>query len=138
MSVGCTGLEPAMIGAGVNAVQQGVTYVSGVDSYSFQPARYGDTLEAALKGGEAIGLQVYSQREINPLHTEIRFLFDEDDRLVVDIEHQTDEVTLVQVNIKKKSRRGMGSLYLRALTYELRTAEAYVGQWQSDTDLIGN
>ena len=27
-----------MIGVGVNAVQQGVTYVSGVDSYSFQPA----------------------------------------------------------------------------------------------------
>ena len=41
-----------------------------------------------------------------------------------DVEKQTSEVTLVQVNIKKKSRRGMGALYMRALTHELREAEA--------------
>jgi len=138
LMTGCTGLEPAMIGAGVNAVQQGVTYVSGVDSYSFQPAHYEDTLIAALRAGDAIGLEKYSQREIDETHTQIRFLFDRDDRIVVDIEQQTSEVTLVQVNIKKKSRRGMGALYMRALTHELREAEAYVGQWQDDADLIGN
>ena len=136
--VGCTGIEPAMIGVGVNAVQQGVTYVSGVDSYSFQPARYQDTLAAAMRAGESIGLDMYNVREIDKGHTQLRFLYDEDDRLTVDIEHQTNEVTLVQVNIKKKSRRGMGTLYMRALTYELRSAEAYIGQWQNDTDLIGN
>ena len=135
---GCTGIEPAVIGAGVNAVQQGVTYVSGVDSYSFQPAHFEDTLAAALRAGDAIGLEKYSQRDINETHVQIRFLFDVDDRLVVDVEKQTSEVTLVQVNIKKKSRRGMGALYMRALTHELREAEAYVGQWQDDADLIGN
>ncbi len=135
---GCTGLEPAMIGAGMNAVQQGVTFVSGVDSYSFQPARYKDTLAAALKAGDTIGLAVYSTREIDETHTQIRFLFDEDDRIIVDVKHETDQVTLVQVNIKKKSKRGMGTLYMRALTYELREAKAYIGQWQDDADLIGS
>lgn len=127
-----------MLGVGVNAFQQGVTYVSGVDSYSFQPARYDDTLAAALRAGDSIGLDLYSVREIDPKHSEIRFHFDEDDRLTVEVEHQTDEVTLVEVNLKRKSRRGMGTLYMRALAYELRKAEAYVGQWQDNADLIGN
>ena len=138
LALGCTGIDPAMIGVGVNAVQQGVTYVSGVDSYSFQPARYEDSLSAALRAGESIGLDMYSVREVSEGHTEIRFLYDEDDRLTVQVEHQTNEVTLIQVNIKKKSRRGMGTLYMRALTDELRKAEAYVGEWQDNTDLIGN
>lgn len=137
LMTGCTGLEPGMIGVGMTAVQQGVTYVSGVDSYSFQPASFGDTLAAATQAGESLGLELYNNRAINETHTELRFRFDKDDRLVVEIEHQTDRVTLVQLNVKKKSRRGMGALYMRAITHELRKAGAYFGDWKDNMDLIG-
>ena len=133
----CTGVEPAMIGVGVTAVQQGVTYVSGVDSYSYQPARYENVVIAAERAGSSLGLSVYARREISPTQLEIRYAFDGDDRLTVTIEHQTDLVTLVQINVKKSSRRGMATLYMRGLTYELREADGYNDEWQENLDLIG-
>lgn len=134
---GCTGLEPGVIGVGMTAVQQGVTYVSGVDSYSFQPAYYDDVLVAADRAGEALGLEVYSKREISPTQTEIRFRFDKDDRLTVRIAHQTDTITLVQTNVKRKSRQGIATLFMRALTHGLRDGGGYVGDWMVEADLIG-
>lgn len=126
-----------MIGVGVTAVQQGVTYVSGVDSYSFQPAPFENVVIAAERAGTALDLRVYSRREISETQLELRFSFDDDDRLTVRIEMQTDVVTLVQLNVKKSSRRGMATLYMRGLTHELREADGYSDDWQEDMDLIG-
>lgn len=134
---GCTGLEPGVIGVGMTAVQQGVTYVSGVDSYSFQPAYFDDVLLAADRAGEELDFELYSKREVSPKQTEIRFRFDNDDRLTVQISHQTDTITLVQTNVKRKSRQGVASLFMRALTHELRESGGYVGDWMSEADLIG-
>lgn len=134
---GCTGLEPGAIGVGMTAVQQGVTYVSGVDSYSFQPARFESVVAAAEAAGEELDLEVYARREISPGRIEIRFRFDEDDRLTVEIEKQTDVVTLVRTNVKKKTRQGIASLFMRALTHELREADGYEGDWQDQPDLMG-
>lgn len=134
---GCTGLEPGVIGVGMTAVQQGVTYVSGVDSYSFQPAYYDDVLVAADRAGVELDFELYSKREISPTRTEIRFRFDDDDRLTVQIEHQTDTITLVRTNVKRKSRQGIATLFMRALTHELREGGGYVGDWMTEADLIG-
>lgn len=134
---GCTGLEPGVIGVGMTAVQQGVTYVSGVDSYSFQPAYFDDVLLAADRAGEELDLEAYSKRVVSPTLTEIRFRFDDDDRLTVQVSHQTDTITLVQTNVKRKSRQGVASLFMRALTRELRENGGYVGDWMTEADLIG-
>jgi len=124
---GCTGLEPAAIGAGFNAVQAGVTYVSGANAHSYQPAVYEDVYIAALRAGDRLALELYSDRPVSKSGNQIKFMFGEfgTHRIVVTITRSTDAVTKVVVNTKKKSTRGMSTLYLQMLTDELVSMGAY-------------
>jgi hypothetical protein len=124
---GCTGLEPAAIGAGVNAVQTGVSYVSGRNAYSYQPALYEDVYLAALRAGDRLALELYTDRVVSLTGHEIKYNFGErgTNRIVVTITSSTDAVTKVVVNTKKNSTRGMSTLYLQMLTDELVNMGAY-------------
>jgi len=124
---GCTGLEPAAIGAGFNAVQTGVTYVSGENAHSYQPAVYADVYLAALRAGDRLALELYTDRAVSRAGHQIKYNFGElgTDRIVVTITRSTDAVTKVVVNTKKKSTRGMSTLYLQMLTDELANMGAY-------------
>ena len=124
---GCTGLEPAAIGAGFNAVQTGVTYVSGQNAHSYQPAVYEDVYIAAIRAGDRLALELYSDRPVSKSGNQIKFMFGEfgTHRIVVTITRSTDAVTEVVVNTKKSSTRGMSTLYLQMLADELATMGAY-------------
>lgn len=127
LAAGCTGLEPAAIGAGVNAIQTGVTYVSGRNLYSYQPAVYADVHLAALRAGDRLALELYSDRKVSKTGYEVKYRFGETgaNRIVVTITESTDAVTRVVVNTKKTSTRGMATLFLQIMTDELETLGAY-------------
>lgn len=124
---GCTGIEPAAIGAGFTAVQTGVTYISGSNSYSYQPAVFADVYVAAIRAGDRLALELYTDRVISKAGHEIRYNFGEnkEHRIVVTVTPSTDAVTRVVVNSKKTSTRGMSTLYLEVLTDELVSMGAY-------------
>ncbi len=137
---GCTGIEPAALGFGYNAVQTGVTYISGVDSYSYQPAIYEDVLSACKDAGSNMDLDAYAEREISETKYQIKYTFGprEVDRMVVTVTYATAVVTKVEVNVKEKENSGMSTLYMRVLTQQLLDREAYEPEFEEAVLQFGN
>lgn len=124
---GCTGIEPAAIGAGFTAVQTGAVYVFGVDAYTYQPALYQDVFLAAIYAGDRLALDLYSERKISETRHELRYNFGDynQDRLVVTITRATDAVTKVELNVKEQADSGMSTLYMRMMAAHLVENNAY-------------
>ncbi|GAB5496546.1 MAG: hypothetical protein Phyf2KO_16260 [Phycisphaerales bacterium] len=124
---GCTGLEPAAIGAGITAAQTGAVYVFGVDAYSYQPALYQDVFLSAIYAGDRLALDMYSERKISDARHELRYNFGDlkQDRLIVTITRATDAVTKVELNVKEQADSGMSTLYIRMMSAHLIENNAY-------------
>lgn len=134
MLSGCTGLEPAALGAGFTAVKTGAVYVLGVDAYSYQPAVYQDVFIAAINAGDRLAMDLYSERKISETRHELRYKFGDlaQDRMVVTVTRTTDSVTKVEINVKESADSGMSTLYMRMMAAHLTANNAYDSMLDDD------
>jgi hypothetical protein len=109
---GCTGLEPALVGAAVSGAQTGVTLLSGAEVWSFEIADY-DTVVAAVKQTE----QDLSLRKLNEVEEADRYWvyyrFARTSKLVIEVRRQTEAITSLEAEVGNKDQHGMASLFMR-------------------------
>lgn len=109
---GCTGLEPAIIGAAISGAQTGVTLLSGAETWSFEIADF-DEVVAAVKQTE----QDLALRKLNEIEEEDRYWvyyrFARSARLIIEVRRQTDTITSIEADVGNKDQQGMASLFLR-------------------------
>jgi len=118
----------ALLSAGMAVTQSGVTYVEGKQLRSFELARFEDVDLATERAAEALTLTKINERRRNG-HIWKYFRYNSTGKVVVDIYRQSDTVTSIDIEIKSRSSRGMGSLYLRQVFNELAEADAYLEDW---------
>lgn len=126
---GCTGLEPAMIGAAVSGAQTGVTLLSGGEMRSFELARFDDVVAGVERAAASLALE-----ERKAIRDEGRVWLDyryNGHSMKVEILRRTERVTSVFVTVRKKTHRGMAALFLRDLFHELREAGVYLEDWRT-------
>jgi len=109
---GCTGLEPAVVGAAISGAQTGVTLLSGAEVWSFEIADF-DEVVAAVKQTE-VDLALRKLNEIEePDRYWVYYRFAESARLIVEVRRQTDTITSIEADVGSKDQHGMASLFLR-------------------------
>ncbi|MEM9167742.1 MAG: hypothetical protein AAGB48_12065 [Planctomycetota bacterium] len=132
--VGCTGVEPALIGVGVTAAEAGVAIVDGTDVHAFELARYGDVVAALERAVNTLELERYSRRFIDHQHFVDRYRLGNNRSLVVEIRSVTGSVTMVRTEIKSTLHRGMAALLVRQTYHELSEAGAYLEEWAGSSE----
>lgn len=109
---GCTGVEPALIGAAVSGAQTGVTLLSGAEVWTYEIADF-DAVVASIGQVES----ELALRQLNEVVEEDRywvyFRFGYAAKLVVEVRRQTDTVTSIEVDVADKDQQGMASLFLK-------------------------
>jgi len=110
--VGCTGLEPALVGAAVSGAQTGVTLLSGAEVWSFEIADY-DTVVAAVKQTEQdLGLRKLNEVEETGRYW-VYYRFARTSKLVIEVRRQTEVITSIEAEVGNKDQHGMASLFMR-------------------------
>lgn len=125
-AAGCTGLEPAVIGAAVSGVQTGVTLFSGSQFWSYEYAHFDSVVEAAKVVAERLELEQVNENADREGRYWASYRYGPKNRLLeIEIFRQTDEVTSIRVYVGAQSQRGMAALLLRQVFVELRSRGAY-------------
>lgn len=146
---GCTGLEPAVIGAGASAAQSGATFFSRGKFRSFELVRFNDavvamreaagklsltTIESEVRRGREAGAREpddAGEPGIEEAGERARMVF-RDDRgqsLVVVIQKRTATVTMIQIDAGTFGEAGLASLLLSQTFDNLSEMGAYVDEW---------
>jgi len=128
---GCTGLEPAILGAGVSAAQTGVTLIQGKELWSVELARYEDVVLATETAAQRLGLEAVSEKR-SDRRTWLYLGYKKSGRLQVTIRRQTERATSITIGVRGRDRRALAGLLMRAVFHELKAADAYLEDWAND------
>lgn len=109
---GCTGLEPAAVGAGVSAAQSGGAFLSRGKAGSYELATFEESLEAARRAGDTCGFQLDRERP-TPHGLVLVYYDDRAQRISVTVERRTESVTLIRANTGPLGPTGLASLYFK-------------------------
>jgi hypothetical protein len=125
-AAGCTGLEPAVIGAAVSGVQTGVTLFAGSQFWSYEYADFTNVVEAARVVAERLELEQVNENAEREGRYWAAYRYGPKNRLIeIEILRQTDVVTSIRVYVGAQSQRGMAALLLRQVFVDLRSRGAY-------------
>lgn len=109
---GCTGVEPALVGAAISGAQTGVTLLSGAEVWSFEIAEFDEVVTAVKQTEQDLGLL-----KLNEVHEPYRYWvyyrFAKSAKLVVEVRRQTPVITSIEAEVGNKDQHGMASLFLR-------------------------
>lgn len=146
-SAGCTGLEPAAIGAGATAAESGVTFFSKGKARSFEPAVYSDVLAAVRAAGAALAFEVRSDeradgrgRVVPPgdaaeRRARLVFADEKGETIVIVVERRTERITMLQSDVGVLGLTGLATTLTARVQAELRASGAYGrGQEQGSRD----
>jgi len=123
---GCTGLEPAVIGAAVSGVQTGVTLFSGSRLWSYEYAHFDDVVDATMTITDRLELPRTNENDESDDRYWSAHRYGQSRRLIeIEIRRETDVVTSIRIDVGHKSQRGMAALMLRQIFAELRARGAY-------------
>ena len=95
---------------------------------SFWVARYDDVVQAALRAGEALSLELFEQ-QIGEDSSRLRFSDERDAEITLRIERRTDTVTRIRVHFGASRHAGLGGLLGRQIIEELEEADAFLVDW---------
>ncbi|MEM8758257.1 MAG: hypothetical protein AAGF47_10810 [Planctomycetota bacterium] len=131
---GCTGVEPAVLGFGVQAAEQGVAFIDGIDVHAFELARYDDVVAAVDRSAGVLGLEEYSRRHVRESHVIIRYRLQARGRVIVEVRAETPTISRIRCEVNTGLRRGISSLFFRQLIHELLEADAFIEEWAGSSD----
>ncbi len=114
---GCTGFEPALVGAAVSGAQTGVTLLSGAEVWSFEIADFDEVVAAVKQTEEDLALRKLNEIE-EPGRYWVYYRFGRTARLVIEVRRQTDTITSIEAEVGNKDQHGMASLFMRHV-YEI-------------------
>lgn len=126
---GCTGIEPALVGATLEAAERGVAIIDGTDATTFEFASYEAVVAAGDRAAAVLAMHEHSRREIDGNRLIIHYKLRPLERVVVDIREETPNITMVRVEVREAVLRGVSAIYLRQLFHELDKAGAYKQDW---------
>ena len=109
---GCTGLEPALVGAAISGAQTGVTLFSGAEVWAYEIAEFDTVLSAIRRTEEELGLRKLNEVS-EPGRYWVYYRFGRSSKLVVEVRSQTDRVTSIEVKVAEQDQQGMASLFLK-------------------------
>jgi hypothetical protein len=123
-NTGCTGLEPAVLGAAVSGAQSGVTLLADHELWSYELASFEDVSAAV----DTTALRLELERANERREEDRYWVFFRDDRgrkVVIQVRPRTASVTSIEIDVQSPADRGMASLFLRQVFFELREMGAY-------------
>ncbi len=130
---GCTGLEPAVVGAGATAAESGASLFERGKVTGFEPVRFEDAVDAVRYTAEKLALSVVCDepgegREAGRYH---RFVLrdEEGESLVVSIERRTEAVTRIHADVGTFGPTPMVGLVMGRTIERLRRTGAYERVW---------
>lgn len=124
---GCATAVPIVAGAAGSTPVVGQYLVQG-EADSFWIARYDDVVQATLRAGETLSLEV-DHKEVGEDHAELHFSDDQDQEIVLIIERRTETVTRVHFDAGSQEFVGFARLLARQIIQELKDADAFLVNW---------
>ena len=121
---GCTGLEPALIGAAITGTQTGVTLLSGAEVGDFREVSYEDTKRAVDRVGVRFGLDRLNEVVDDEKGRYWVYFTYAGGKLSVETRRRTAFVTSVEIDTRSKDQQGMATLFVEAVMEELEAIEA--------------
>jgi hypothetical protein len=109
---GCTGLEPALVGAAISGAQSGVTLLSGAEVWSFEVADYDAVIRAVKQTEEELALRKLNE-VVEPGRYWVYYRFARTSKLVVEVRRQTETITSIEAEVGNKDQHGMASLFMK-------------------------
>lgn len=120
---GCTGVEPALIGAAISGAQSGVTLLSGAEVWAYEIADFDRVVQAMRETEEELGLRRLNEVS-EPGRYWVYYRFGRGSKLVVEVKSQTETVTSIEAEVAEKDQQGMASLFLKRLFQRAERSEA--------------
>ena len=125
---GCTGLEPAAIGAAVSGAQTGVTLLADAELWSYELAPFDDVVEAVHYAADKLSLRKLNEDANETDRYWVYYRFSTWRKVTVEVVAETPTVTSIQVDVKSVDDRGMAALFLRQVFRYLRDNGAYLDE----------
>lgn len=130
---GCATAVPIVAGAAGSTPVVG-QYLDQGEADSFWIARYDDVVQATLRAGETLSLEL-DHEETGEDHTELHFSDDHDQEIVLIIERRTESVTRVHFDAGSQEFAGFARLLAQQIIQELRNADAFLVNWSDSNPL---
>jgi len=134
---GCTGLEPAALGAAVSGAQTGVTLLSDTEVWSYELAEFDDVVVAVQAAADTLSLRKLNERDDQEDRYWVYYRFQDWRKVVVEVKRETPTVTSINVDVKSNHERGMAGMFLRQVFDELREADAYLDEIEASRSAVG-
>jgi hypothetical protein len=136
----CSGCAFAAASVAPSAVSAGPVVVDhlGADrGDSYWVARYDDVVQAALRAGERLSLDLKEQ-DIDENRAKLRFGDSQGAEIRLLIERPTDTVTRMRFEVRSSGSLGFASLLGRQIVDELNDADAFLVDWSAKEDAAPN
>jgi hypothetical protein len=128
-NVGCmVPIASSTIGAAGGAIPAAFNYKGGGKGESYWLVRYDDVVTATILAGEALSLEL-KEKKVEADQTFFRFYDDKEARIDLLIEHRTDTMTSIQVDVGRSGSIAFARLMARKIIFELKKADAFVEDW---------
>jgi hypothetical protein len=109
---GCTGVEPALLGAAISGAQSGVTLLSGAEVWAYEIADFETVVKAIRETEVELGLRKLNEVS-EPGRYWVYYRFGRASKLVIEVKSQTEQVTSIEAEVAEKDQQGMASLFLK-------------------------
>jgi hypothetical protein len=129
---GCTGLEPALIGAAISGTQTGVTLLAGAEVLDFREVAYEDVCAAVdrvERRFDLVRVNAVDDPEEGRYWVYLRY---DGRKLTAEVRRLTGAVTSLEVDTRSKDQRGMATLFVEAVVEEL---DAMAAERASEGDI---
>ena len=134
-NVGC--LSPMALnsmGAAAGSAPVSFENSGGGQGESFWIANYDDVIDATLRAGEALSLELKDQ-QLEKDRASFRFYDDKKERIDLFVERRTDTVTSIKFDVGWTGSVAFGRLMAGQIIIELRQTESFLEDW---TPMIKN
>lgn len=132
-SYGCGAcISPCLLGpsatVGTSAGQAGVSRYEAGKVRSFEVARYQDVVEATRRAGNALSFHL--EKEVSDEdQTIFEYADGKDKKITVCIEHRTDSLTYIQVDVGFFGSKGLALVMINQIIHEIARAGHYLQEW---------
>ena len=131
-NVGCISpLAINAVGSAGSAAPVASNNLGGGRGETFWIAQYDDVIEAVLKAGEVLSLEL-RQKEIEQDQAFFRFLDAKAERIDLFIERRTDTMTSILFNVGWFGSVAFGRLMFNQIIYELDKARDFLEHWKKE------
>jgi len=131
---GCALSAAAILPSAVSASPVVAQNLGSGQGDSFWVARYDDVVQAALRAGEKLSLELKEQ-EIEEDRAKLLYADDRDKEISLRIERRTDTVTRVRFDADTDAFLGFARLLGRQIIDELNEADAFLVDWSVKQDV---